>query len=324
MKTYSIFALLAMTFTAGCSDRSESTLIDSTSGSIVAQFAGASFVSVITSSIGSNQAGVRTAPNQVLTFGRDSVISSQSGVTEIGDYAYNDDGTLLAQLPDRTITFSADGGDLIWDSRSFKRAASAQFDSQPSLAAFLDGSTYTSVEQLDVGESAEGELVLGNWSISVIGDQFIYSAQDTVLIGTYSYLDGSSFTINGFQQEISAVVLDQDQLVVDSVTYEKNIIDQFDSQESMVNFLDGKTYKSVSTKPVSSTSDGLTSVGYWFIDFTSNTYSRTLEDGTEAGTVGYINNSSFSAVSDNQSYTVEVENDDIVWDGTRYTHTVGE
>ena len=166
--------------------------------------------------------------------------------------------------------------------RDSQRATSDQFDSQQSLINSLDGSIYSTVGRFDLGENASGQQVVGQWSILFTGNQLEWAIQDTVIVGTYTFIDGSTFRANFLANEITVVVINNDQLVIDSVLYQREVDSQPDSQQSLLSYLDGTSYRSASRLAINQDME------YWYLDFTQNTFSWSHNGIQEVGTYSYL------------------------------------
>ncbi len=308
--------------------------IEGAQDSLLLRFSGATFVAV-----GVDDANV-DAPSGIgsLSFTRDTVtwtrtelvlagsfVQSQTSVTEVGSYTEDFSDELVASFPDREIIFSSDAGNLIWDSIGYRRANGSQFDSQESLEEYLNDSIFISTEQFDItGGQSEGQS-LTSWSIRFEGEQVFWSERGgVVIIGTVSFIDDSSFKIEFANRETTVVALNRDNLVIDAVLYEKDVSNQFDSQETLIEFLDGASFRSTSLQSLGETSPGVSGVGYWFVDFSGDTYNWTFLDLAEAGTISFVDVNRFSAELSDRILIVEVEGDDILWDGLRYSREFGE
>lgn len=321
ISTLSLVAALALV--AGCSGSSEELIItaadneDQVAGNpasegesvspILAMFSGATFVSTDSS-----------AP-AVVRFTNDEVFLTQSGITTAGSYLNNGESTLSASFSSGDIPFSAAGGNIIWNSAEFRRTARLPLDSQESLTVFLDGATYTSVELLAGGERPDGTVGTNNWSLRFEGDNAFWATRDTIAVGTYSFVDGSSFDVSFGGSVMRVALLESDQIVVSGSVYEKEFSNQFNSQESLTGFLDGASYESVGLQQVGSSVDGTVALGRWRIDFSNDTFQWFYLDVAEAGTVGFLDNSSFTAVFNDRELVIEVDGDDLVWDNVRYS-----
>ena len=349
MRFSSIVPVLALFTLAGCdSDSSPDDTIavgeqvtevtsvdtDGTAESLLLRFSGATFVAV-----GSDQANVES-PSGIgsVSFASDTVtttqseivlagsfVQSQSSVVEVG--TYNDDFSdeLVATFPDREVTFSSDAGDLIWDSVFYRRADGSQFNSQESLVDSLDGSTFITTEQFDITGGQDQSQALTSWSIRFEGDQAFWSERGgIVIIGAVSIVDDSSFKIEFANRETTVVALDRDNLVIDAVIYEKDLSNQFDSQETLVEFLDGASFMSTSLQSIGDTSSGASALGFWFINFSGDTFNWSYLDIEEAGTVSFTETNRFSAELSDRILLIEVEGDEFVWDGVRYRKVIGE
>ena len=349
MRFSSIVPVLALFILAGCdSDSSpddtiavgeqvtEGTSVDTdgTAESLLFRFSGATFVAV-----GSDQANVES-PSGIgsVSFGRDTVtrtqseivlidsfVQSQSSVVEVG--TYNDDFSdeLVATFPDREVTFSSDAGNLVWDSVFYRRADGSQFNSQESLVDSLDGSTFITTEQFDITGGQDQSQALTSWSIRFEGDQAFWSERGgIVIIGAVSIVDDSSFKIEFANRETTVISLNRNNLVIDAVIYEKDLSNQFDSQETLVEFLDGASFMSTSLQSIGDSSSGTSELGFWFINFSGNTFNWSYLDIEEAGTVSFTETNRFSAELSDRVLLIEVEGDEFVWDGVRYRKVIGE
>jgi len=97
-----------------------------------------------------------------------------------------------------------------------------------------------------------------------------------------------------------------------------NQMTTFDSQQTLVTYLDGASYQSVDMQNNGLSADGTVSLGYWFVDFTDNTFNWTYTDIAEAGTYTYVDSENFTAVFSDRELNIVVEEDEIVWDNLRY------
>jgi|GEM_PF-3049063 len=307
---------------------------ESTPGFLLAQFAGATFVAVATDQADLESAsgvGSVSFTNDTVTWTQSetvlsgSLVSSQSVIIETGSYDNDGSDELLANFPDRDITFESDSGNLIWDSLSYRRADGSQFATQDNLVEFLDGSTFITTEQFDIsGGQSDGQAQF-NYSIRFEGDQAFWSERGgIVLIGTVSIVDDSSFTINFLNRDITVVALNRNELVIDAVVYEKDLSNQFDSQETLVEFLDGASFMSTSLQSVGEPSPGVTELGHWFIDFAGDTFTWSYLGIAEAGTVSFFETNRFSATLSDRVLLIDAEGDEFLWDGVRYRKVIGE
>ena len=312
------------------------TVPDSDTGgadSLLTQFSGATFVA-----LGLDQAAVDSPSdvgsvsftNDTVTWTRsetvliDSFVRSQSSIVEVGSYVNDGSDELVASFPDRDILFSSDSGNLIWDSLSFRRAAGSQFSSQDSLVEYLDGSAFITSELFDITGSQDTGQAMTSWVVRFEDDQAFWAERGgTVIIGAVSFVDDSTFKINFANREVTVVALSRNELVIDAVIYEKDLTNQFDSQATLVEFLDGASFRSTSLQPLGETSPGVTAVGYWFVDFVGDTFTWTYQDVAEAGTISFIETNRFSAEVTDRVLIIEVQGDDILWDGVRYRKVIG-
>lgn len=366
MKFSPIIPALTFLILAGCSSNSDITVLDpastediSASEIIQLSFAGATFVAV-------DELSADPASGEgTVSFTDDTVTWAHSGLVEVGSYSDTGDSVLVASFPDQDIAFEEFGFDLVWDSLSYKRTVGTLFDSQESMVAYLDGTTFNTIGQLDSGELQPANLAdqaIGNWSLQFDGDEIFWAVGSSASVGTYTYVNDKSFKANFPDREVTVVVLNQEQLVVvnqdqfgvsvsppqcviflgddgsifdectegaapsvnDSVVYHKDLTNQFDSQEALVAFLDGGSFRSTGLRPIGETSPGITAVGYWFVDFTGNTFTWAYEGVSEAGTVSYLDGNTFTAILADSELTIDVEGDTILWDSVRYRKVIGE
>ena len=159
---------------------------------------------------------------------------------------------------------------------------------------------------------------MGNWSLRFNGAEVDWRVQDTVQAGTYSYTNGSSFTINFYNQSMTVYVLTGDQILVNSRVYEKDFSNLFNSQERLVAFLDGSTYKSAGLQQLGQTGDDTVAVGHWELNFSDDMFTWSYSDVVEFGNYNYLSANRFTAVFHDREYLIEVERGDIIWDGIRY------
>lgn len=366
MKFSPIISALTLLILAGCSSDSDIIALDPAStdeeaSSQIVQltFAGATFVAI-------DELGADPASGEgIVSFTDDTVTWAHSGLVEVGTYTDNGDSVLVASFPDRDVAFEEFGFDLTWDSLGYKRTVGTLFDSQESMTAYLDGTTFNTISQLDSEEIPPANLTdqaVGNWSLQFDGDVIFWALGSSVSVGTYTYVNNKSFKATFPDREVTVVVLNQEQLVVvnqnqsdvaysidqcviflgddgsiydectagaapsvnDAVVYTKDLSNQFDSQEALIAFLDGASYKSTTLRSVGEISPGLTATGYWFVDFTGNTFTWAYEGISEAGTVSYLDANTFTAILADRELSIEVEGDDILWDTVRYRQVVGE
>lgn len=282
--------------------------------------AGATFVSV--DPLDSD--GTPPTVNRTLSFTSDEVTNNNIDGREVGSFsnidgsASTDTSEWIANFASGSVNFSVDGNSILWDGISYQRVAASLFDSRQSLISFFDGSTYNTVGEFDIGENAFGQVALGNWSIQFADNQIVWSVQDTVTVGTYSFNDSGSFNIDLGFNELTAFVLNNDQLVIDSIVYQREGSTQFSSQQRLDAFLDGASYRSSGQLPVGENASGTQALGYWYLDFLSNTFNWAHDDITQAGTVTYRDENSFTAILANTETIVEVAGNNIVWEGESY------
>ena len=290
-----------------------------TEGTLIRQLADGFFVSTDKLQTGENASGGIAMGHWTVEFALDTVSWSYSDVVEVGTYASDDtSSTGTAEFAGRDIAFELNGGDLIWDSREYLRTAPVLVDSQETLVSYLDNSRYNSVEQFDIGETATGELVLGNWSLQFDDDEVTWYVQDTAIVGTYTYTGKSSFQVSLGDNNYSAYLLDDNEIMFESAVYKRVFASQFNSQESLEALLNGKTYQSLDPQPVGETINGAQAFGSWYINFVEDTFTWDYQDVSEAGTYRYLDDDSFTVILPGRDLTVAVEGNDIVFDGVRY------
>ncbi len=268
----------------------------------VDQFAGATFVSA--DILESTDRGL-TPSHWTLSFTNDMVSWTQSEIVELGTFEFAAGSSRLAEFSERDIAFSSSGNDLFWDSQIYYRISSSLFDSQETLIANFDGTNYNNVENDEL-------------SVRFERDQLFIQQQNTIDLGTYSFIDNTRFNINIANQNTPAYSLFSDRLLLNSTLYERDFSNLFDSQESLVEFLDGTTYRSASLQQTGEAVDGMASIGFWFISFTDNTFMLSTQNGDEAGTVDFLSGNSFTAIFANREAVVETQGNDLLLDGVRY------
>ena len=268
----------------------------------VDQFAGATFVSA--DILESTDRGL-TPSHWTLSFTNDMVSWTQSELVELGTFEFAAGSSRLAEFAERDIAFSSSGNDLLWDSQIYYRISSSLFDSQETLIANFDGTNYNNVENDEL-------------SVRFERDQLFIQQQNTIDLGTYSFIDNTRFNINIANQNTPAYSLFSDRLLLNSTLYERDFSNLFDSQESLVEFLDGTTYRSASLQQTGEAVDGMASIGFWFISFTDNTFMLSTQNGDEAGTVDFLSGNSFTAIFANREAVVETQGNDLLLDGVRY------
>lgn len=274
----------------------------------IAQFSGATFVSTNP-----------TLPG-IVSFTDDTATWENADIVEVASYSNTGEQQLAAVFSDREVVFESDGSNLIWDSVSYLRAtSSSQFDSQESMELYFDGRTYNTIEQFDIGEGPSGELAMGNWSIRFNGNEVSWSVQDTVAIGTVTYIDNTRFKVDLGNTDFTVVLLDNDRFIINSIEYQRDVSNQFDSQEELLAFFDGAIYESVSLQELGRPTAESVALGYWSISFSNNSFTWVYLDIAEAGTISFSGVNSFNAILTDREIEIIVEGNDILWDGQRYT-----
>ena len=228
---------------------------DPDTDALMDQFAGATFVSA--DLLEDAERGL-TPSHWTVSFTNDTVSWTQSELIELGTFEFAAGSSRVADFSDREVNFSGTGSDLIWDSQTYFRISSSQFDSAETLIENFDGSAFDSVE-------------VDGLSVRFEGDQLFIEEEDTVRLGTYSFVDDLSFNTNIGDQDVPAYPLFDDRLLLDSTLFERDFSELFDSQESLVEFLDGSMFRSAGLQQLGDAVDGVASVGFWFISFTDNT-----------------------------------------------------
>lgn len=322
--------LLAMTLLilAGCSNNSDTLTTDTNSATGVfnepealqAQFSGATFTSIeVLDGVTDVSAG-----NGVISFAANTVTWSYSNTVETGSYSETNDSSGTAELDGRQIAFNSNGENLVWDSKNYYRAATAQFDSQSSLVAYLDGKKYQTIEEVLVGERPDGAMAFGHARIQFDDDEALIEVTDILYEAPYTYVNGSSFLVSSVNFNATITILDDDRLVYNSTLYEQYFTTQFVSEETLLSFLDGTSYRSVEQLSIGESGTGITTLGHWFVDFTQNTFTWSYQDVSEVGTVEFTQDDSFDITLSERRYSVAVEGNDIILDGVRYTKNNGQ
>lgn len=340
MRILPIVPALTVLALAGCgsgSSPSDTILnaVDSSSPeSLLMPFSGATFVAVAsdqTDPASASGVGSVSFTNDTVTWTQselvfaNSLVASQSIIIENGTYDNDGSDELIANFPDRDIAFESDAGNLIWDSLSYRRAGGVRFTSQDDLVEFLDGSTFISAEQFDIVGGQDDGQALFDYNIRFEGDQAFWAERGGVVIsGTASMVDDSSFKVSFLNREITVVALDREQLVIDAVVYEKDLSNQFDSQESLIELLDGASYQSTSLQSLGESSPGISELGFWTIDFTGDMFTWSYLGMAEAGTISFVETNRFSATLPDRELVIDIEGDEFVWDGVRYQDATGE
>ena len=183
--------------------------------------AGATFVSIDPLNDDGTATGITPNANRTVSFTTDTVTRTDANGKESGTFASIDKLNWSAGFGSGSASFSIDGDNMIWDGLTYQRVATSKFDSRKSLISFFDGSTYNTVGSFDTGEDAFGKPVSGKWSVQFADNRIVLSIGNTVSVGTYSFIDGSSFKIDALFDELTAYVLNNDQLVIDSIVYQR-------------------------------------------------------------------------------------------------------
>ena len=211
--------------------------------SLIGILAGATFVSI--DPLNTDGTPINTPPSTSRTLSFTSTVVTHNKIdgNEVGSFSTIDGSEWVANFASGSINFRANANTIVWDGITYQRVARSQFDSQQSLINYFNGSSYSTLGRFDVGENAFGQLALGQWSVQFADDQVVWSVQDTVSIGRYSYIDGSSFTIEGpAATELTAFVLNENQLVIDSIVYQREAGNPPDSKQTLTAFLEGSGY----------------------------------------------------------------------------------
>ena len=108
------------------------------------------------------------------------------------------------------------------------------------------------------------------------------------------------------------------------MVYEKDLSNQFDSQETLIEFLDGASFMSTSLQSLGESSPGISEVGHWFVDFSGDTFTWSNRGIAEAGTVSFIETNRFAATLSDRVLLIDAEGDEFLWDGVRYLKVIGE
>ncbi len=328
MKNHPIIFSVTLLMLAGCSNNTDTLTTDSNMASgtlnepasLQAQFAGATFAAIkIVDGVTDENAG-----NGVVSFTTDTVTWSYLSSVETGSYTNSHESGGTAEFDDKQITFSSDGGNLVWDSEIYHRGATAQFDSQNSLVAYLDGTMYTMIEEGIIGERENGSISYGHPSIDFDDEYASIQEGDGVWLIPYTYINDSSFTVTGPNWSDTITILDDNRLVYNSTLYEQHFTTQFDSQETLISFLDGTSYRSVDLQDIGESSTDIIALGHWYVDFTQDTFTWSYQDVSEVGTVEFTQPDNFDITLPNRSYSVVVEGNDIVLNDVRYAQVTGQ
>ncbi len=282
---------------------------------IVAMFSGATFVLVTPADAIDDLSSLSSS---VIDFTNDTVTWSLEGQQNQGSYAATSNSRFVATFADRAVEFEAAGGNLLWDSVSYQRAARTAIDSQQALTTTLNGSRYNTEALLDTGETASGEVAMGRWSVAFADDQITRAVQDTLSAGTISYINDSSFRASFPNQELTMVFLDGNKLAVNSVVYVKEPAIHFTSQQTLEEYLGGVSYQSVQQLPLGETANGTVALGHWQLNFNNGGFTWFYQDIAEAGTLTYLEPNRFNAVLPNRSLEVVTDENFLVLDGVRY------
>ena len=209
----------------------------------ISSFAGATFVSV--DPLNDDGTAINRSPNtsRTLSFTTEAVTHNDNNGTETGTYSNLDGSDWVANFVSGSVNFSEGNDSIIWDGITYQRVATSLFDSRQSMINFFNGATYKTLGRFDVGENAFGGVALGQWSVQFADNQIVWSVQDTVSIGTFSFIDGSSFSIDVSFQELTAYVLNDKQLIIDSIVYQRVDGNQLDSQQTLNAFLADVSYQ---------------------------------------------------------------------------------
>jgi len=230
------------TETAQAATAQATTTEAATDESLAGILAGATYVSI--DPLNSDRTPINTPPttSRTLSFTSTAVTHNKIDGNTVGSFSNVNDSEWIANFASGSVKFRADADTIVWDGVTYQRVATSQFNSQQSLIRYFNGSTYTTLGQFDVGENAFGQRALGQWSVQFADDQIVWSVQDTVSVGRYSFIDGSSFTIEAPFDELTAFVLNDDQLVIDSIVYQKEAGNLPDSNRTLTASLNALGY----------------------------------------------------------------------------------
>ncbi len=103
------------------------------------------------------------------------------------------------------------------------------------------------------------------------------------------------------------------QITGDDLTNSQSEI-TIDSQQALVNFLDGSSYRTVEKHETGRGG----STGYWTITFTGDTFIWDYSDVRGSGNVSFLDSTSFSIDLINSNHLVEIDGDSIVINSKRY------
>lgn len=106
---------------------------------------------------------------------------------------------------------------------------------------------------------------------------------------------------------------DSIQITGDDLTNNQSGI-SINSQQTLVNFLDGSSYRSVEKHETGRGG----STGYWTITFAGDTFTWDYSDVRGSGNVSYLDNNSFSIDLISSNHLVEIDGDSIVINSKRY------
>ena len=289
-----------------------------TEGTVAAMFAGATFVLIKDG----ESLLVDDADTSVVSFTYDTVTWVQSDGQETGAYVRGDTYPWVASFAGYDVEFQPSGSALQWGTEIYSRTGGSSFNSQENMVGYLSGSTYNTVELFDGGETVTGEVAQANWSVQFDDNNIYWSVRDTVSIGQISYVDDSTFTASFNGNEKTIVVLNESQLVIDSILYEKEPTIHFTSQETMVAYLNNASYLSDDLKPLGETVDGTVALGHWRIDFTSDTFNWFYQDIAEAGTYSFVDENQLTLQFFDREYDALISENYLTFDGVRYQRTV--
>lgn len=312
---------------AGCGGESsisrdnpaEQTQIDENTD-LLSYFEGKTFKSVDKLEVGENASGDPVMGNWLISFTGNTVTWAHSDIVSVGTFSSDGDSHFTASFSGNEKPFQAINNTIIWDSLQYDPVDASGFYSQETLVNYLDGSTYNSIHQLDLGEISTGELAMGNWSLKFNRDVLTWQHQDVLQTGTYAYNDNNSSFVANFSGSEYVIDVAGDELTMNSVVYQKAPLQLFDSQESLEAYMFDSTFESSGLQITGvDDAEGIASLGYWSMEFNSDSIIWWAGGDTLAiGSYTYRDSSTFTARFHNTVYTVHVDETGLVMDSVRY------